>query len=118
MGPSPVTITQRASSRGRTSEKPSRMAWSSAPRLAGLEMVRRATLEAGSSTSKRPAVESPRESPDGLLLEDNECVALRDRLPLLAEDLFHRARILGLDRHLHLHRFEDHDGVPLVHLLA
>ena len=29
-----------------------------------------------------------------------------------------RAGVLGLDRHLHLHRLEDHDGVALVDLVA
>jgi hypothetical protein len=45
-----------------------------------LEMVRRTTPEAGSSTSRRPT-DSPSpdargESPDGLLLENNERVTL------------------------------------------
>src|SRR5262249_37668777 len=33
-------------------------------------------------------------------------------------DLLDRPRILGLDRHLHLHRLEDDDGVALVDLIA
>src|SRR5438270_13816245 len=104
---SPVTITQRTSSRGMISAKLPRIAWSSAPRLPGLEMVRRVTPGDGSSTSSRPP------APAGLV-EDNERVALGHRLPLLHADLAHHARILGLDRHLHLHRLEDHDRVAFL----
>src|ERR1700733_12888715 len=104
--------TQRASSSGIIEANPSRIAWSSAPRLSGLEIVSRATPGAGSSSSSwPPAAELP-------LLEDNERLAFGDRLSLLAADLLHDARILGLDRHLHLHRLEDHHGVALLHRIA
>src|SRR5438105_10716945 len=103
-------ITHRASSSGMVRAKPSRIGWSSAPRLPGLEMVRRATPGAGSSTSSRP--------PETSLLEDNERVSLGDRLTLLDQNLLDHAWILGLDRHLHLHRLEDHDGVALLHAVA
>src|SRR3954452_21762761 len=52
------------------------------------------------------------------LLEDDEDVALLHRLALLDADLLDGARVLGLDGHLHLHRFEDDDRVALVDLLA
>src|SRR5207247_1868658 len=39
-------------------------------------------------------------------------------LALLAADLRDLAGILGLDRHLHLHRLEDDDRVALVDLVA
>src|ERR1700757_2228246 len=100
-------ITQRASSSGSVRVKLSRIAWSSAPRRSGFEIVSRATPAAGSSTSRRPA-----------LVEDNERVAFGHRLALLAQDLLDDARILGLDRHLHLHRLEDHDRVALLHRVA
>src|SRR5436190_23020745 len=103
-------ITQRASRPGSVAAKPSRMAWSSAPRLPGFEMVSRATPGAGSSTSSRPPGES--------LLEDNERVALRHRFALGDADLLDHAGVLGLDRHLHLHRLEDHHGVALLHVVA
>src|SRR3954451_8451187 len=65
------------------------------------------------------SVRSPPPESDGMaLLEDDEDVALLHRLALLDADLLHRAGILGLDRHLHLHRFEDHHGVSLVDLVA
>src|SRR5947209_3717903 len=111
MLPSPVRITHRASSRGRVEASASRIAWSSAPRRSGLEMVRRETPGAGSSTSRRPP---PAES----LLEDNEWIALGHRLALLHADLLDHAGILGLHRHLHLHRLEDHDSVALLDLIA
>src|SRR4029077_248156 len=88
--PCRVMITHRASSAGSVWVRPSRIAWSSAPRLSGLEIVSRTTWGAGSSTSSRPA--------EGLL-EDNERVALGDRLALTASDLGDDAGILGLDRH-------------------
>src|SRR5437764_1871902 len=102
-------ITQRASSWGIVRAKPSRIARSSAPRLSGLEIVRRATKGAGSSIRSRPS--------EGLL-EDNERVALGDRLALRAQDLSDDARILGLDRHLHLHRLQDDDGLALFDRVA
>src|SRR4029077_4528927 len=52
------------------------------------------------------------------LFEDDEDVALGYRLTLPAADLGDLAGILGLDRHLHLHRFEDDDRVALVDLVA
>src|SRR6516225_2127206 len=103
-------ITQRASSRGRVEVKPSRIAWSSAPRLPGLEIVSRATPGAGSSTISRPP-DGVSPSPASGLLEDNERVSLGDRLPLLDEDLLDHAGILGFYRHLHLHGLEDHHRV-------
>src|ERR1700719_1229802 len=106
-------MTQRASSSGIIEANPSRIAWSSAPRLSGFEIVSRATPGAGSSSSSRPAPVGA-----GSLLEDNERFAFGDRLSLLAADLLHDARILGLDRHLHLHRLEDHHGVALLHRIA
>src|ERR1700744_509318 len=93
------------------------MAWSSAPRLSGLEIVSRTTWGAGSSTSRRPeggrgSVSRGRGSVS--LLEDNERVALGDRLTLAAPDLAHDAGILGLHRHLHLHRLQDDDRIALL----
>src|SRR5436305_15344774 len=102
-------ITQRASRPGSVAVNPSRIAWSSAPRLPGLEIVSRATPGPGSSSSRR--------TPSGLV-EDNERVALRHRFALGDEDLLDHAGILGLDRHLHLHRLEDHDVVALLHGVA
>src|SRR5258708_8465556 len=61
--------------------------------------------------SRRPRTSG---APAVSLLEDNEGVALRDRLALRDDDLLHHAWVLGLDRHLHLHRLEDHDRVALV----
>src|SRR5947209_5214607 len=101
-------ITHLASSSGTVEAKASRIGWSSAPLRSGLEIVRRATPGAGSSTRRRPVG----------LGEDNEWVALRDRLPLLHQDLLDLAWILGLDRHLHLHRLQDHHSVALVDLVA
>ena len=51
-------------------------------------------------------------------LEDDERVALGNRLALLADDLLHDPVVLGLDGHLHLHRLEDHQGVALADGLA
>src|SRR5436305_11844528 len=70
---------------------------------------------AGSSTSSRPL---PWAAPPVALLEDNERVALRHRLSLLDHDLADDSGILGLDRHLHLHRLEDHNRVALLDLVA
>ena len=56
--PSPVTITHLASSPDRVVATASRIAWSSAPTLSGIGDRQRATPEAGSSTSKRPTVDS------------------------------------------------------------
>src|SRR3954449_5382669 len=52
------------------------------------------------------------------LFEHDEDVAFRHRLALLAADLGDLARVLGLDRHLHLHRLEDDDRIALVDLVA
>src|SRR5690349_10642783 len=101
----PVRITQRASRPPSSDVSWSRIAWSSALRFSGWEMVSRTTPSAGSSSRTSPGTER--------LLEDHERVALADRLALLAEDLLHDALVLGLDRHLHLHRLEDHDRVAL-----
>src|SRR6476659_7535721 len=103
-------ITHRASRLASVDVKPSRIGWSSAPRLSGLEMVSRATPAAGSSTSRRP--------PGASSLEDNERVSLGDRLTLLDENLLDHAGVLGLDGHLHLHRLEDDHRVALGHAVA
>src|SRR3954468_8087800 len=50
--------------------------------------------------------------------EHHERVALGHGLALLAGDLLDLAVVLGLDRHLHLHRLEDHERVALLHVLA
>src|SRR5689334_19378067 len=102
---------QRASAPDTESRSVSRISWSSAPRLSGFEIRIRTTLSAGSSTSSLPDASS-------VLLKDDQGVALRDRLPLLHEDLLDGALVLRLDRHLHLHRFEDRDGVALRDLLT
>ena len=52
------------------------------------------------------------------LLEDNERVALGDRLTLLARISLDHAGVLGLDGHLHLHRLEDDHRVALVDAVA
>src|SRR5215210_4227307 len=100
----------------------SRIAWSSALRRPGLEMVSRRTPSAGRSrvTSPLMAPKSTvaRRAGPCRLLEHDERVALVDRLALLAQDLPDDARVLGLDRRLHLHRLEDHDGVALPDRLA
>src|SRR3954451_24357962 len=109
------------SSFGIVSASAFRMSWSSALRRSGLEIVRRATAGAGWSTTSLPpasSVRSPSASGGIALLEDDEDVALLDRLALLAADLLDRARVLGLDRHLHLHGFEDDDRVALVDRVA
>src|SRR6478672_9459093 len=100
---------QRASCSPTTAVIVSRISWSSAPRLTGFEILILATSSSGSST---------RTLPDARSVEDNECVALRDRLSLLALDLRDRAVVLGLDRHLHLHRLEDDERVALHDLIA
>src|SRR5438105_6569893 len=102
-------IAQRASSSSNARAIASKIGWSSALRFAGLEIVSRATPSAGSSTSSLPSASSRAPGGGDQSVEDNEGVAFVDRLPLLAEDLLHRPRVLGLHRHLHLHRFEDHD---------
>src|SRR3954468_6043410 len=67
-------------------------------------MVRRATASAGRSRTSLPPAYSVMSS-----FEDYQRVALADRLPLLAGDRLDDPAVLGLDRHLHLHRLED-DG--------
>src|SRR5438067_9983303 len=99
MWPSPVRSRQRASSSRTVAASVSRISWSSAPRLAGFEIFSRATKGAGSSSSSLPDASSFVEE----LFEDNERVALRHRLALLAADLLHGALVFRLHRHLHLH---------------
>src|SRR4051794_3812755 len=101
---------QRASCPATTCAMVSRISWSSAPRLAGFEILILATPSAGSSTWTFPDA-----SPS---VEDNERVSLRHGLAFLALDLLHGAVVLGLDRHLHLHRLEDHERVALLDLIA
>src|SRR5947209_2499553 len=50
----------------------------------------------------------------GLSVEHHEGIPLVHGLALLAADLHHGARVLGLDRHLHLHRLEDRHRVALL----
>src|SRR5919199_2948087 len=119
----PVISTQRASSSRSAWASASRVGWSSALRLAGLAMVRRATWSAGWSSSSLPPASSPApaggdQSDAEPSVEDNERVAFVDRLALLAEDLPDRPAVLGLDRHLHLHRLQDDDGVALLDRVA
>src|SRR3954449_2508719 len=114
----PVITTQRISiprSRsGIASASAFRISWSRALRRLGFEIVSRATASTGwSRTSFPPASGSALTS-----IEDDQDVALLDGLALLAPDLRHRAWVLGLARHLHLHRLEDDDRVALVHLVA
>src|SRR5215210_1023472 len=112
----PVSSRHRASSSRAVWASASRIGWSSALRLAGLTMVRRATCSAGRSSRSLPSASSS--APAGgdqsdvePSAEDNERVAFVDRLALLAEDLPHCSGVLGLDRHLHLHRLQDDDCV-------
>src|SRR6185436_18796059 len=83
----------------------SRISWSSALRLPGLRIVSRATASAGRSRTSLP------EASSWVLLKDDQRIAFADRLALLDLDLLDGAGLLGFDRHLHLHRLEDHDGV-------
>src|SRR4051794_39215440 len=92
------------------------VSWSSALRDSGLLSVSRATASAGWSRSSLPPANSSAMAVR--LFEDDENVALGDRLALLAADLGHLAGVLGLDRHLHLHRLEDDYRVALVDLVA
>src|SRR3954469_14428155 len=91
----------------------SRISWSSAPRLSGFEIVSRTTPSPGRSTRSFPAASSC-----AALIEDNQRVAFRHCLALFAFDGRHGAVVLGLDRHLHLHRLEDHERVALLDLIA
>src|SRR3954452_6276089 len=113
-GPSPVITTQRASSCANVSASVSRISWSRAPRFDGFAILSRTTWSAGSSRLSLPDASScvP------VLLKDHQRVALRDRLTLRAGDLCDGSFVLGLDGHLHLHRFEDDEGVALGDLLA
>src|SRR3954447_16974574 len=97
---------------------PSRIAWSSALRLAGLEIVRRRTPSPGRSVRTSPLMAGNLVTGLARLLEHDQRVAFVHRLTLFAEDLLDRAGVLGLDRHLHLHRLEDDHGVALVDVLA
>src|ERR1700704_3122942 len=103
----PVTITQRAELSGaaralKVALIASRIGWSSALRLAGLEIVSRTTPAEGSSTSSLPSASSrvgaledtrgqasraPAAAPAPQLLEHDERVALVDGLALGADDL-------------------------------
>src|SRR4051812_7814108 len=100
---------QRESCSATTWVMASRISWSSAPRFSGFEIFSLTTPSAGSSTTSLP---------DARSAKDHESVALRDGLPLLARDLRDGAVVLGLDRHLHLHRLEDHERVALFHFVA
>src|SRR5829696_1995848 len=70
-------------------------------------MVSRTTPSAGSSTRSLPG-----KTPGSV--QHDEGVALADGLALRADDLGHRAGVLGLHGHLHLHGLEDHDRVALL----
>src|SRR3954452_9563289 len=100
---------QRASCSATTCAMVSRISWSSAPRFAGFEILILTTPALGSSR---------RTFPDASSVEDNESVTFRHGLALFALDLLHGAVVLGLDRHLHLHRLEDHERVSLLDLIA
>src|SRR5215207_9221260 len=118
MPPAPVRIRQRISmprsSPGIASAIPFSVSWSRAFRESGRLRVSRATASAGSSRSSFP----PASSVIWLrLFEDDQDVALGDRLALLTADLGHLPRILGFHRHLHLHRLQDHNRVTLVDLV-
>src|ERR1051325_885972 len=96
---SPVRTRQRASPGSLTAAAiASRIAWSSALRFEGLEIVSRRIPSAGSSMSSSPGMETARKLAG--LLEDDERVALVHGLALLAEDLLDGAGVLGLHRHL------------------
>src|SRR4051812_44565498 len=112
-GPSPVTTRQRESCSWTVCVIASRISWSSAPRLPGFEIFSRTTPSASRSTRSFPAASSC-----AALIEDNQRVALGHGLALFARDLGDRAVVLGLDRHLHLHRLEDHERVALRDLIA
>src|SRR3954467_13872065 len=88
----------------------SRISWSSAPRLSGFEILILATRGPGSSRRTFPLASAS--------AKDYQRVAFGDGLAFLALDLLHSAVVLGLDRHLHLHRLEDHESVALLDLIA
>src|SRR3954452_3831157 len=104
------------SSEGIASAIPSSSSWASALRESGRFRVSRVTASAGSSSRSLPPASCS--VMDLRLFEGDEDVALGDGLALLAADLGDLARVLGLDRHLHLHRLEDDDRVALVDLVA
>src|SRR3954447_21464487 len=104
---------QRASRSATVAASVSRISWSSAPRRFSFEITSRATPWTGSSSSSLPEASEVKRS-----LEHDERVALGDGLALLAGDLLDLAGVLGLHRHLHLHRLEDHERVALLHVLA
>src|ERR1700712_3324273 len=87
----------------------SRISWSSAPRLSGFGILMRTTPSRGSSTRTFPEASS---------VKDDQRVAFRHGLTLFARDLLDGAVVLGLDRHLQLHRLEDHERVALFHVVA
>src|SRR5215217_3630596 len=109
-------IRQRASRPRTVSASVSRISWSSAPRFFGFEILRRTTWSAGSSRMSLPEASSCF-SPDALL-KDHQRVALGHGLALFALDLLDGALVLGLDRHLHLHRLEDDQRVALRDVLS
>src|ERR1700751_3432500 len=94
----PVIITQRACASGADSSVSvsliaSRIGWSSALRLAGLEIVRRTTPSAGSSIRSLPSASSRAGAGADTarrLVEHDEGVPLVDRLALLAANLHNR----------------------------
>src|SRR3954454_8258276 len=120
----PVRTTARASPAScMAAAIASRIAWSSALRFCGLEIVRRRTPSDGRSRSSSPAMPAGNVTSRAAarrrgLFEDHQRVALVDGLPLLAQDLLDDAWVLGLDGHLHLHRLEDHDRVALLDAVA
>src|SRR3954454_7368391 len=104
------------SSEGIAAASPSSSSWSRALRESARLRVSRATASAGSSSNSLPPASSS--GMELRLFEDDEDVALGDRLALLAANLGDLAGVLGLDRHLHLHRLEDDYRVALVDLVA
>jgi hypothetical protein len=62
--------------------------------------------------------DAKRRIPSESSVQYDENVALADRLALFAADLSDGPGVLGFDRHLHLHRLEDDDGVVDVDLIA
>src|SRR5688572_28250181 len=98
---------QRASASLTARASPSRIAWSSALRFSGLEIVSRTTPSAGSSTRSLPGKSAGS-------VQHDEGVALADGLALLAGDLIDRPGVLGFDGHLHLHGLEDHDCIAFL----
>src|SRR4051812_22391170 len=78
---------------------------------------RASSRRTGSRASGRRCASSRSCAANGLL-EDDQHVALVDRLALLAEDLLDLALVLGLDGHLHLHRLEDDDRVAFGDVVA